>query len=797
MSVDLRLVLPAAACWVAAGLLVGVPAVAGGVSAVLLGVAVLLVGLLWMRTRAAQRRGRALGHRAASGAVLVCLAAAGLASFTVAQQAPNRLPAMVQSLAADSARVTAIVTVGAAPVPSPSTGFGGAGATQVRLAGTLTELPGRRDVPSVLTVPVVVFTEAPEVPLGLGTSIRLSGTLAATEPGDGAAVLLFGRSTPEVLAEPPWWLDWANELRAGFQKQAATLPGEGGNLLPGLAIGDTSAVGVDLDAAMKASSLSHLTAVSGANCAVVTALVLLVTSVLGFRRFWRITLSLLVLAGFVVLVTPEPSVLRAASMATIVLLSVGFGRPGRGLTAVALAVLVLLVADPWLSRNYGFALSVLATVGLLVLSAPLARLLARWLPAPLAMALAIPLAAQVACQPVLVLLSPTLPLFGVPANLLAGPAAPVATVLGLIGCLLVPVLPWAASAVIWLAWLPATWIAAVAESTAGLPASSLPWLEGAPGAGLALLCTVAGLLLLLGRPTARGEPGRKRSALLRTASGALLCIVAGGFLGIAVGAGVGRAAVFPADWQIAACDIGQGDAVLVRGGDQVALIDAGPDPAPLTDCLNTLGVDRIDLLVLTHYDLDHVGGLDAVIGRVDAALVGVPESGRDAALPARLEAAGATVRQAARGDRGLLGSLGWEVLWPLPDAKAMETGNDGSVSMVFDGLGIRSVFLGDLGEDAQAALLAAGPIGRADVVKVAHHGSSDQSAELYSQLRAGVGLVSVGADNGYGHPTRSLLATLRSTGTLVERTDRNGLVVIGPAGNGQLRVWTERVWSAE
>jgi competence protein ComEC len=127
----------------------------------------------------------------------------------------------------------------------------------------------------------------------------------------------------------------------------------------------------------------------------------------------------------------------------------------------------------------------------------------------------------------------------------------------------------------------------------------------------------------------------------------------------------------------------------------------------------------------------------------------------------------------------------------------METGNDGSVSMVFDGLGIRSVFLGDLGEDAQAALLAAGPIGRADVVKVAHHGSSDQSAELYSQLRAGVGLVSVGADNGYGHPTRSLLATLRSTGTLVERTDRNGLVVIGPAGNGQLRVWTERVWSAE
>lgn len=801
MRLDLRLALPAAAGWASAGLLVAVPAAASVGATLLAGAAAALVVVAALHGRPSRSAGRLdrPRHRRLLGQVLgtiaVCAAAAALTAVAVAGQAPARSPEVLRTVMEEHTEISATLSVWSAPVPSAGVAIGGS--PQLRFRATLTALgpadpAARADAGGAgtgLSVPVVVFADATSGTPSIGDEIRLSGTVVQTEPGDAAAALFFGRGSPETVRTAPWWLDWANTLRHGFADAAAELPGEGAGLLPGLAIGDTTGVGDDLDQAMTTSSLSHLTAVSGANCAIVLALVLVSAAALGLGRRARVACGLGVLAGFVVLVTPEPSVVRAATMATIVLLSSSLGRPGRGVASLALASLCLLVADPWLSRNYGFALSVLATLGLLVLAGPLTRRLRRWLPAPLAAVLAIPLAAQLACQPVLVLLSPTLPAYGVPANLLAAPAAPVATIVGLTACLLLPWLPWLSTALIWLAWLPATWIAAVAQVATTMPGSTLPWLGGPLGVALTLACTVAILVLLAGWRA--GRP----AMLGRMASAALICVAAGATLGTVVGTGLGRAAVFPATWQIAACDIGQGDAVLVRDGESVALVDVGPDPAVLSACLDSLRIDRVDLLVLTHYDLDHVGGLDAVLGRVGTALVGQPENVKDAALHDRLARGGADVREAARGDTGSLGGLTWEILWPLRDSSLMQTGNPGSVSMLFDGRGIRSVFLGDLGEEAQDALRAAGPIGTVDVVKVAHHGSRDQSATLYAELKATVGLVSVGADNGYGHPTRSVLDILRSAGTAVLRTDQDGLIVVAPAVRA-LRVWTEKVTGA-
>ncbi|TFD71177.1 ComEC/Rec2 family competence protein, partial [Cryobacterium fucosi] len=677
--------------------------------------------------------------RAVLAQLAVCCAGAALVASAVAVAAPARLPAEVRNAAARHAVVTTTVTVWSRPVETASFGGfggvgGGGGSSRVRFHGTIGSFgQGGRTVAA--SVPVVVFAEAPAGPaLRIGTVIRLPARLRLAEPGDAAAALVFGRDPPVVVAEPPWWLAWANDLRARFADAAGRLPGEGGDLLPGLAIGDTSAVGPALDGAMKTSSLSHLTAVSGANCAVVTAGVLLLGGYLRLRRPARLALAVLTLAGFVVLVTPEPSVLRAALMATVLLFSIGSGRPGRGLPLLALVVIVLLAFDPWLARSYGFALSVLATCGLLVLAGPLGRVLGRWMPAWLAGIIAIPLAAQLACQPVLVLLSPTLPLYGVPANLLAGPAAPVATVIGLVACLLLPWLPGVAWGILQLAWLPAAWIAAVAETSAALPGSRLPWLGGAFGVAATGLLTVLALSVLLGpgakgssgaigRPAVngrpRGGPGQARQPGWRIAAVAVLIVAGGTYAGSLIGSGLGRAVAFPADWQIAACDIGQGDAVLVRDRDRYALVDVGPDPARLTACLRTLGIERIDLLVLTHYDMDHVGGIEAVIGRVGTALVGIPENAQDERLHARLAEGGAEVRTGARGDRGTLGGLRWEIFWPVRGSPVMQTGNPGSVTIGFDGRGIRSIFLGDLGEEAQDALRRASAPGPVDVVKVA------------------------------------------------------------------------------
>jgi len=274
----------------------------------------------------------------------------------------------------------------------------------------------------------------------------------------------------------------------------------------------------------------------------------------------------------------------------------------------------------------------------------------------------------------------------------------------------------------------------------------------------------------------------------------VLIVAAGTYTGSLIGSGVGRAVAFPADWQIAACDIGQGDAVVVRDRDRYALVDVGPDPAMLANCLRTLGIERIDLLVLTHYDMDHIGGIEAVIGRVGTALVGIPENAQDERLHERLADGGAEVRTGSRGDRGTLGGLHWEIFWPVRGSSVMQTGNPGSVTIGFDGRGIRSIFLGDLGEDAQNALRRASAPGQVDVVKVAHHGSRDQSPNLYADLRATVGLISVGVDNGYGHPTDRLLEILAADGTVAVRTDRQGMAVVAldPSGHGALTVWTEK-----
>jgi competence protein ComEC len=330
-----------------------------------------------------------------------------------------------------------------------------------------------------------------------------------------------------------------------------------------------------------------------------------------------------------------------------------------------------------------------------------------------------------------------------------------------------------------LAWVPATWIAAVAGFFAAAPAARLPWPGGALGAVALALVTALAVAAVL---------GRRRWALVAVA---LLVVV---YAGLVAGDRIAQLVGRPANWQFAGCDVGQGDAFLIRSAGQVALIDTGPEPAPLKACLDDLGVGRIDLLVLTHFDLDHVGGVQAVTGRVDRVIVG-PSGGPD---NDRLTAA-LGAQQVARGPGGLLGELRWSVLWPPQRLAGIEPGNEASVTVAFEPVGacvngcLSGLFLGDLGESAQDRVLRANPVGTFDVVKVSHHGSSDQSEALYQRVQATVGMIGVGADNGYGHPTERLLDILARVGTVPVRTDEDGLILLSPGAEpGTVSVWTQR-----
>ncbi|GAA4765487.1 ComEC/Rec2 family competence protein [Microbacterium gilvum] len=637
------------------------------------------------------------------------------------------------------------------------------------------------DVALPVTVAVPVDALAERAALDLGAVVEIRGSARAADAGDRAVLVVFADAV-RAVAEPHGVLAVAAALRDGFAGDVvAGLPEPGAGLLPGLAVGDTRAIPPELDADMKASSLTHLTAVSGANCAIVVGLAFGLAALLRLPRPLRFVLAGAVLAGFVVLVTPEPSVVRAASMAGIAMLSLLAGRAGAGVPALAAAVVILLLVDPWLATSYGFALSAAATAALLLLAGPLARGLERVMPRLLALAIAVPLSAQLACGPIILLLAPAVPLYGVVANLVAAPAAPAATVVGLLACVLQG-LPVVAQGLAAVAWAPAAWIAQTAHVFAALPGAAVPWWGGLGGFVALAIVDAATVVVIL-------RPAHVRTAVRRAAA-AVLAIAVGAGAGAGALGGVAGPLTTPAGWSIALCDVEQGDAIVLRSSDAVALVDTGPEPEALRACLARLGVDRIEMLVLTHFDLDHVGGVEAVAGRTGTLLHGpVGDDGSEWIAQARAQ----DVVEASAGMTGRLAEAEWRVLWPRPASRAFPEGNDASVVIEFAGAGVpRTLLLGDLGASAQSVLLATGAVSADyDVVKVAHHGSADQDGELYRLAAPDLALVGVGADNDYGHPTDVVLAELAAIGAAVARTDLDGLVLAGQDARG-LWVWREK-----
>lgn len=702
--------------------------------------------------------------------ICVVLGAAALVAGSAAVRVETRIPEEIASALESGERVELTFVLSGLPRE---------GSFGYQLPASVTAIDQ-----VAVTAPVLVFAELPDGRPGIGTEMRIDASLKPTSSGDDIVAMAFAKSPPEIVASPHPILDAGNALRAQFVATAEQLPGTGAMLVPGLAVGDEALVDDELDAAMKASSLTHLTAVSGSNIAIIVVGIIGIGRLFGWSRPVRIAAAGFALAGFVLLVTPQGSVIRAAAMAIIVLVLEAVSRPVAGVPVLALAVLILLAVDPWFSHDYGFALSAAATAGLLIGTRPVATWLERWVPPPIAVLIAVPLVAQVACQPILLMLEPNLPVYGVIANLLAAPAAPVATVVGLIACLLGAVVPPIGLALAWVAWLPAQWIALIAESVVVLPGATLPWLNGPLGVlSWLTLCTAIVILV------------RKRTPLvLKKSIAVTLAFVV---LIVSTQAVISRLQR-PVNWRVVACDIGQGDALLVRSGSAIVLIDTGEDPDGLHACFAEFGIDRIDLLVLSHFDTDHSGAVGDLRIPVTAAWLPDTEEARAEPVTVTLQTAGVTVYFGARGDSLQLGDLRWQALSPerrSDGGPSFSEGNDSSLTLVAEPTAscvascLSLIALGDLGESAQSPLLDQSVA--AEIVKVSHHGSRDQSAALYAQISASVGLISVGESNGYGHPTDDALTMLATSGTSAFRTDTQGhLAVFGEPDD--IQVWTSK-----
>ncbi|MFD3567562.1 ComEC/Rec2 family competence protein [Streptomyces sp. NPDC058667] len=804
---DLRLVPLAVAAWAAAACAVGVTGwwTVAGVAVCLAGATVLLTpaAARWVGGAGVVRGVPGWRLRATACAGVLLCAAAGAASAGLHAADLRRGP--VPTLAREYARAQLEVTVTSDPrLTRPRVQGSETVPVSVVLDGEVTRVERRDGAVHRTRAPVLLLVppgEAREEWLRLlpSTRLRVGARLAPpSRPGDPFAAVLKvdGAGPPRIVGPPTTVQRTAGELRAGLRRATDGLEPDARALLPGLVVGDTSRIGPELRDAFQATDLTHLLAVSGSNLSIV--LLLLVGRPGRAHQVERgglaprlgMSLRVTALAGgaltlaFVVVCRPDPSVLRAAACGLVVLLAIGTGRRRSLIPALAAAVLLLVLYDPWLARSYGFLLSVLATGALLTVAPRWGEALRRRrVPGGLAEALAACLAAQAVCAPVVVVFAARVSLVAIPANLFAELAVAPATVLGFAALALAAVWEPAAEGLAWVAGWPAGWIAWVARTGAALPGAELSWPGGWWG-GLALALLTALVVLGMRRLSYRGPVGVLVTVVL------LLVVVRPVPLVRWVTGWP------PPDWVFAMCQVGQGDAtVLAAGGDTAVVVDAGPDPVSVDRCLRELGVRRVPLLVLTHFHADHVAGLPGVLrGRSVGAIqtTGLEEPPAQARFVRRTAtAARVPLIRAGPGERRRVGVLEWRVLWPVAEAGVTSAGpNDASVTLlVRTAGGVTLLLLGDLEPPAQRALLLAHPdLGPVDVLKVAHHGSAHQDPGLIRAVRPRLALVSTGRDNPYGHPSPRTVESLRAGGAKVLRTDRDGAIAVAGTGRGLMAV---------
>ena len=613
-------------------------------------------------------------------------------------------------------------------------------------------------------VPVLVLANAPAWKRVLPSQrVRFAGYLMTPRRGELLAAVALVRGPPTLIGAPSSLQRVAGTIRVRLRTAASGLPSDQRGVLPGLVDGDTSLLEPDLADAFEKAGLTHLMAVSGENLSLILGAVLGLGRIAGLGRRAGPLLAGAAVIGFVIVARPSPSVLRATVMGAIALIAVVSGRERQGVPALCAAVLVLVLVDPELARSYGFALSALATGGILVLAPPWRERLSRRMPRGLAEPLAVSAAAHAACAPVLAMLGAGVSLVAIPANLFAAPAVGPATLLGVFAAMVAPIALPVARVIVVPAGFAVGWITGVARFCAGAPYAVIGWPDGLGGVAL-LLAAIAAAMIALRRPMPR-----------RIAAAVLVGVVV-----TAIGMRLLAPSWPPRGWLFVTCDVGQGDGLaLFAGKGQAVVVDTGPDPRAMDRCLHDLGVRTVPLLVLTHPHADHIDGLPGVLrGRSVGTVVISPDSDgeENRLLPGR------ATRTADVGDVWSVGPVTLAVLGPLTTTHVTEgdsgtTVNNASVVMLAHWPGLDVLLCGDVEIEAQRELLAAG-VPTAQVLKIPHHGSSHQDPAFLAAVHARIGIASVGAGNDYGHPAPSTMSELAHLGERVYRTDRDGDIAV-------------------
>ena len=596
----------------------------------------------------------------------------------------------------------------------------------------------------------------------------------------------------EIEPGPRLW-GGIQELRSAIRDRLRRGPfaPETTAVVAAILIGDRTLASPDTERAFRDAGTLHLMAVSGLHVGLLSLLVYGAAVLCGVARRHALGVLLIVLPLYAALCGGRPSVVRAVLMAVIVILGLRRGLSGAALNGLGLAALALLAFSPWNALDAGFQLSFGATLAIVAAFRPRDPAESSWDPPArwrswILTPVGVTLAAQAATFPIVAWHFGRVVFGGllvaVPAGLLGGPLLGLGFAwLGLgdaplIGEALAALLDIAASALIGLS-----------EWGAALSFGAFP--VARPGTAWLLLWGVVAVIALIVR-------GRRR-------------IVPGLFLtGMALSTLLVRA---PEDGvlRVTALDVGMGDALVLglpEGG--AVLVDAGTffdgwsaGEAVVVPFLAAAGHRRLESVLPTHGDLDHVGGFPAIFRDVRVQEVwegrGTSEDERRAVRRMHREAAdrGIGVRELRTGERFELGGARFSVLLAGDHLTGRAArSNERSVVLAVDYAGRRLLLTGDAGEVTERILLRRyGAALRSDVLKVGHHGSRfSTSPEFLGVVAPRVAIVSVRADPRRGLPDEGVLGRLRHGGARVLRTDRVGAVTVAIDGGGDLAVTTFR-----
>jgi competence protein ComEC len=544
------------------------------------------------------------------------------------------------------------------------------------------------------------------------------------------------------------------------------------------------------------AGLSHLTAVSGENVTLLALLAMPILAMFGVPLRERLLWTIGLIAVYVPLAGSGPSIQRAGVMGAIGLLATLQGRRTSRLYALALAAVVTLAIDPSVAGNVGWQLSFAAVLGILLLASPIREwLLTRLGRSPrrraLAEGIAVTVAATLATAPLIAYVFEEISLTSLLANVLALPAVAPAMWLGMVSAALaqipgIPLAPLNGLDALLLAYIAqvAAWCGRPTWAVLQVHIDLLTMLATYAAMAASLVVAKAATRarrLRAARATAtavrpKGRP-RRRGWLVGVALGV-------GLAGIAVAVFVAfrsRVSGAPVGMvpglRIEVLDVGQGDAILLQPRSAPAvLVDGGPPGDKLVAKLHDEGVDRLGAAIVTHDQSDHAAGIAEALGQVPIARLVYGRLDREYLANARDD--GAVPDQVAAGTTLRSGSLRLEVLWPPPDrlVEAPPDTDPNELALVIRARWHDFTMLLTADAEAESTPLEPGPI---DVLKVAHHGSDDAGlGSLLERIHPRLAVISVGADNSYGHPTPGTLATLAAHHVPTLRTDLDGTVEI-------------------